>query len=185
MSERVEASMTNYTPPVPGRPTESEYAPYYGKYVRLVPDGHIVATLTRQIADTLALLRGVSEEQGAHRYEPGKWSIKQVLGHMADTEQIFAYLALRIARGDKTPIPGFEQADYVRTANSDARWVDDLADELAQVRRATVALFGGLDDQAWTRTGTASEKEVSVRALAYMIAGHELHHLEILRSRYL
>ena len=185
MSERVEPSMSSYAPPVPGRPAESEYAPYYGKYVRLVPDGHIIGTLTRQIGETVAMLRGVPEERGGHRYEPGKWSIKEAVGHMADAERIFSYRALRIARGDRTPIPGFEQDDYVRLANSDARRLEDLIDELAQVRRATIALLRGFDDAAWTRTGTASDNPVSVRALAYIIAGHELHHAEIFRTRYL
>ncbi|HKG91331.1 MAG TPA: DinB family protein [Gemmatimonadaceae bacterium] len=170
---------------VPERPSESEYLPYYHKYVTLVPEGDIVGLLAQQVGETLGLLRGVSEERGMRRYAEGKWSIKEVAGHMADTERIFAYRALRIARADRTPLPGYEQDDYVRAANFDQRPLADLTDELAQVRRATVALFRGFDAEAWTRTGTANNAEVSVRALAYIIAGHERHHLDVLRTKYL
>jgi uncharacterized damage-inducible protein DinB len=171
--------------PAPARPAQDEYAPYYEKYVSLVPDGNIVATLERQAADTLALLRGVPEEKASSRYEPGKWSVKEVIGHVIDSERIFSYRALRFARNDQTPLPGYEQDDYARAANYDARTIADLADDFERVRAATVSLLRSLDAEAWTRRGTASDNPVSVRALAHIIAGHELHHVGILRERYL
>lgn len=167
------------------RPEAGEYAPYYEKYVALTRDGDVVEILERQAAETMALLGDLSEEQGALRYEPGKWSVKELVGHVIDGERIFAYRALRIARGDQTPLPGFEQDDYVANGRFDARTLRDLRDEYEIVRRSTLALLRPLDAEAWRRTGTASDNEVSVRALAHIIAGHEAHHLRILRERYL
>ena len=166
-------------------PAASEYAPYFEKYVSLVPAGDVVETLERQAAETLALLRGLDEEKAGSRYEPGKWSIKQIVGHLADAERVFAYRALCFARGDRTPLPGFEQDDYVRGGNFDARPITDLADEFDAVRRATVALFRQLDDESWRRTGTANDNPFTVRAIAHIIAGHELHHLGVLKAKYL
>jgi uncharacterized damage-inducible protein DinB len=171
--------------PAPARPGQDEYAPYYEKYVSLVPAGDVVETLERQAADTLALLRGVSEEKASSRYEEGKWSVKEVLGHITDGERIFAYRALRFARNDQTPLSGFEQDDYVRAADFDARTFASLVAEFESVRAATLTLLRSLDPEAWTRRGTASDNPVSVRALAHIIAGHELHHVGILRDRYL
>lgn len=167
------------------RPDETEYAPYYGKYVSLVAGDDVLAALADGLATTLALLQSVPEEQAGLRYAPGKWSIKELLGHMIDGERIFAYRALRFARGDTTPVPGFEQDDYIRNASFDACSLAALAAEFESVRRATLFLFKHLDAEAWTRSGVASESGVSVRALAYIIAGHELHHAGILRDRYL
>jgi len=169
----------------PARPDATEYAPYYEKYVSLVPAGDVVETLETQLVETLALLRGLSEERAGSRYEPGKWSVKELVGHLIDSERVFAYRALRFARGDRTPLPGFEQDDYVRGGNFDARPLAELAGEFESVRRATVALLRGLDAEAWQRRGTANESEASVRALAHIIAGHELHHRDVLRTRYL
>lgn len=167
------------------RPGTDEYAPYYGTYIGKVPDGDLRAMLASQLAETLALIRSIPESRGGHRYAPDKWSIKGVLGHLADSERIFSYRALRIGRGDTTPLPGFEQDDYVPMGNFDARTLRDLADELAAVRQATLHLFAHLNQAAFERRGTASGKPVSVRALAYIIAGHELHHVGILKTRYL
>lgn len=167
------------------RPGTDEYAPYYGTYIGKVPDGDLRAMLASQLAETLALIRSIPESRGGHRYAPDKWSIKGVLGHLADSERIFSYRALRIGRGDTTPLPGFEQDDYVPMGNFDARTLRDLADELAAVRQATLHLFAHLDQAAFERRGSASGKPVSVRALAYIIAGHELHHVGILKTRYL
>lgn len=167
------------------RPEATEYAPYYGKYVSLVTGDDVLAALSDQLSGTLALLRSVPESQAAFRYAAGKWSIKQLVGHMIDTERIFAYRALRFARNDETPLPGFEQDGYILNASFDACSLDDLAAEFESVRRATLFLFKHLDGEAWTRVGVASESGVSVRALAYIIAGHELHHVGILRDRYL
>jgi hypothetical protein len=167
-----------------GRPGASEYAPYYERYVSLV-EGDVLETLERQAAETASLLGGISETAAGARYEPGKWSVKELIGHVIDTERIFAYRALRFARGDRTPLEGFDQDPYVAAANSDARTLSSLAEEFAHVRASTLALFRGLDAEAWARGGTASDNEVTVRALAHILAGHEAHHIRILRERYL
>lgn len=167
------------------RPEATEYLPYYGRYISLVPDGDIIAVLSNQIDDTLALLRSISESQAGFRYAPDKWSIKELVGHVIDTERIFAYRALRFARNDQTPLPGYEQDDYIRNASFNDCLLGDLASEFESVRASSLFLFKHLNGEAWMRRGAANESEVSVRALAYIIAGHELHHREILRNRYL
>lgn len=167
------------------RPQSSDFAPYYGKYVALVPEGNFLDILGSQLRDVNRLLEPLSEEQADFRYEPGKWSVKESLGHVNDAERVFAYRLLRIARGDQTPLPGFEQDDYVKTANSSSRNLADLLQEFSAIRRATITLIRSLDDASWLRRGTASGKEVSVLALAFIIAGHALHHQIILAERYL
>jgi uncharacterized damage-inducible protein DinB len=167
------------------RPDPSEHLPYYGKYVALVPDGDILATLEGQTGETRALLRGLGEEKALHRYGPDKWSVKEVLGHMIDTEKIFAHRALRFARNDATPLPGFDENTYVPNAHFDRLPLGSLLDEFEAVRRATLLFFRHLEDAAWDRRGLANNAEVSVRALAWIAAGHELHHRSILRERYL
>ncbi len=167
------------------RPDANEYDLYYGKYISLVPDGDVVATLSQQLDETLTLLRGLSVAQADSRYALDKWSIKEVVGHVIDTERIFGHRVFRFARNDQTPLPGFEQDDYVRAADFGNRQLDDLAAEFEHVRRANLYLLRSLDDAAWLRRGVASGSEVSVRALAYIIAGHERHHMHIVRTRYL
>jgi uncharacterized damage-inducible protein DinB len=167
------------------RPAADEYDPYYAKYVSLVPDGDLVKMLSTQIEKTSKLLNAVAESKAGFRYAPGKWSIKEVVGHLSDSERIFSYRALRFARADTNPLPGFEQDDYVKSAGFDARLLADLLDEFRAVRQATVTLLKSFDEEALRRRGVASDKPISVRALAYNIAGHELHHGEILRTRYL
>ena len=167
------------------RPAQGEFLPYYEKYIVLVPAGDVVSTLDTQMGDTQALLRGLPASTSTYRYAPDKWSVNEVIGHLIDSERIFSGRALRFARNDATPLPGFEQDDYVQNSNADAYPLAELASELDAVRRATVFLFKHLDEPAWMRRGTASNGEVSVRALAYIIAGHELHHREILHTRYL
>jgi hypothetical protein len=167
------------------RPDPSEYAPYYGKYIELVEGADIVATLERQMSGMLALLAGVPEGRSLFRYEPGKWNVREVVGHINDTERIFAYRMLRIARGDATPIEGFDQDAYAAASPSGGVPLADLAREFAAIRGATVALLRHLDETAWARRGTANRNEVSVRALAWIAAGHELHHRKALREKYL
>jgi uncharacterized damage-inducible protein DinB len=167
------------------RPQSTEYIPYYGKYISLVPDGDLVDTLRAQIGGTLSLLHTIPEERASHRYAPGKWSIKEVAGHLADVERVMTYRALRIARGDSTPLPGFDENAYVPAANFQARSLASIAHELAHVRAATVAFLETLEPVAAARRGTANNAEISARALAYIIAGHERHHVAILRERYL
>ena len=170
--------------PVPARPAPTEYAPYYERYVSLVA-GDVLETLERQGAETASLLGGLTEEQGGARYAPGKWSVKELVGHLIDTERVFAYRLLRVARGDRTPIEGFDQDPYVANSNADARTVGSLAEEFGHVRAATIALARSLDAAAWSRSGVANENEVTARALAHIVAGHEAHHVRILRERYL
>jgi hypothetical protein len=166
------------------RPLPAESAPYFAKYINLVPDGDIVETLERQRAATLPLLQGISGQQSLHRYAADKWSIREVLGHISDTERVFSYRALVFARGDQSPLPSFEQDDYIRGAAFDrVPWADLMA-EFEQVRRATIALFKGLTPEAWQRQGVASGNPMTARAAAWIIAGHELHHLAALRERY-
>src|SRR5579871_1012493 len=136
-------------------PEPSEYLPYYGKYVSLVPGKHLTATLEAQAGQSLESLRGISEEKSLHRYEPGKWSIKEVLGHVIDAERIFTYRALRFARNDQTPLAGFEQDPYVAAANFDARHWRDLVAEFEHVRRSTILFFSGLTPEQANRSGTA------------------------------
>lgn len=167
------------------KPGADEYAPYYERYIGLVPDGDIIDTLRGQMADTLNLLSGLTDEQAKHRYSPDKWSIKEVIGHIIDSERVFAYRALRFARNDKTPLPGYEQDDYVKNGNFDNRQLSDLATEYEHVRSASIDLLGQLSQQAWGRRGTANDVEASVRAIAWIIGGHELHHKDVIRTRYL
>jgi hypothetical protein len=167
------------------RPADHEYAPHYAGYIARVPDGDIVAQMERQMEETAAFLGQLGEARGDHRYAPGKWSIKEVIGHLADGERVFAYRALRFARGDETPLASFDENAWVPRSGCDRRTLGDLAAEFRAVRMATLALARSLTDDAAVRTGVASGKTVSVRALIYMIAGHELHHLAIVRERYL
>jgi uncharacterized damage-inducible protein DinB len=166
------------------RPQAGEYAPYYERYISLIADNDILATLDRQRRETVLLLSGLSEEQGDFRYAPDKWSAKQVLGHVCDTERIFAYRALRIARGDATPIEGFEQDEYVKNGPFARHALAEVIEDYIAVRRATISLLRSLEEAAWSRRGTANKNEVTVRAIAYTIAGHELHHRRILQEKY-
>ena len=167
------------------RPQPGENAPYYDPYISLVPGNEILAALDEQRRQMLLLLSGRTEADGDLRYAPGKWSLKEVLGHVNDTERIMSYRALRIARGDQTPIEGYEQDDYVRHGPFGKCTLADLIEDYISVRRATVSLLRNLDEAAWARRGVANKNEVTVRALAYVIAGHELHHRKILEEKYL
>ncbi|HEU0054878.1 MAG TPA: DinB family protein [Longimicrobium sp.] len=167
------------------RPAAGEYAPYYEKYVGRVPEGDVVEALERQGGEAAAFFRGIPADLHEHRYAPEKWSIKEVVGHIADAERIFAYRLLRIGRGDAVALPGFDENAYVPAGEFGARTLESLVDELESVRRATLTLARGLPADAWARVGTASENPVSARALAYILWGHLDHHLEILRTRYL
>lgn len=167
-----------------GRPEADEIPPHYVGYIQRVPEPDPVIVCAEQIEETATLLRGLSDTDAMYRYGRGKWSIKEVVGHLADVERIMAYRALRIARGDTTPLPSFDENAYVPAAKFDHRSLADLVGELRTTRAATLALLRTFDAEAWRRRGTASGKPVSVRALGYMIPGHERHHVEILRTRY-
>ena len=166
------------------RPGPGEYAPYYEKYIALVEGEDILNILDQQRRQTMLLLSGRNEEDGNFRYAPGKWSAKEVLGHVCDSERVFAYRALRFSRGDATPLAGFEQDDYVRNGPFANCRLSDLVEEFIAVRRATLSLLRSLDEAAWMRRGVANKNEVTVRGLAYIIAGHELHHRGILQEKY-
>jgi hypothetical protein len=168
-----------------GRPQAGEFASYYSRYVDLATEDDIVAALDAQSHETATLLGGISEQQAARRYEPDKWSVKQLVGHVIDAERVFAYRALCIARGDTTPLPGFEQDPYVANAASDDRPIADLVEEFATVRKGNVMMLRALTEEAWNRVGTASDNQITVRALAFILLGHERHHVRILRDRYL
>ena len=167
------------------RPQASEHHEYYGKYIKKVPDGDIIRLLEEQVEETLALLEGIPSGQADHRYAPDKWSIKDVVGHVIDTERTFAYRALCFARKDPAQLPSFEQDQYAEFSNAANRTLQDLAEELRVVRKSHVVLFKSFDEASWTRRGIASGFEFSVRALPYIIAGHEIHHRQVLEERYL
>ena len=167
------------------RPEASEYDPYYERYISLVKAEDIVAALQKQAQETRDLLSKVSADRADLRYAPGKWSVKEVLGHVNDTERIMSYRVLRIARGDKTPIEGFEQDDYIAGGKFGRRTIDDLLQEFMTIRNATIQLIRHLDAEAAERRGMANNKEISARAIVFVIAGHELHHRRILQEKYL
>jgi hypothetical protein len=165
-------------------PKADEHNPYYSRYIDLVPDGNIIETLRDQMSVTNSLLKRTSQEQGNFRYADGKWSVKEALGHLIDSERVFAYRALRVARNDQTPMAGFEQDDYVRNGPFARLSLPELVEDFTGVRLSSLSLFGNLDEEAWSRRGTANNSVISVRALAYIIAGHELHHRRILKEKY-
>ncbi len=167
------------------RPQQGDYALYYENYVALVPSGDFLEILQNQRRELIEMLSPLSEQQAEFRYASGKWSIKEVIGHITDAERIFSYRLLRIARGDQTPLASFEQDGYIANGNFSARKLSDLLQEFSAVREATICLTSSLDHDAWYRRGTASQKEVSVLALAFIIAGHERHHRLILEKHYL
>ena len=166
------------------RPKAGEYKPYYDRYISLIPGNDIIATLSAELPKTVAFLSSRSESDGDLRYAPGKWSVKEALGHIIDTERIMSYRALRIARNDRTPIEGFEQDDYAHNGPYATLRLSDLVEEFKSVRAATLSLFRNLRPEDWNRAGIANNNEITVRALAYVIAGHELHHRQILEERY-
>ena len=166
-------------------PAASEHDPYYSRYIERVEGNQVSLILRQQRAEILEILNGLSEEQAGFRYAPEKWSIKEVIGHLIDTERVFVYRALCCARGEKQPQPGFEQDDYVAEGRFDQRSVASLVAEYESVRGATLAFFEGLDPADFECTGVANDATISVRALVFILAGHESHHLSILRERYL
>ena len=166
------------------RPKPGEYKPYFDRYISLIPGNDIIGTLEKQLPKTVALLAARSEEDGTLRYAADKWSVNEVLGHVIDTERIMVYRALCIARNDQTPLAGFEQDHYVRSGPHVDLRLGNLIEEFKIVRAATLAFFRHLRTGDWTRRGVVDQNEMSVRALAYIIAGHELHHRRIFEERY-
>jgi DinB family protein len=167
------------------RPTAGEYAPYHSSYVAEVPDGDVLALLERQGKETIALLRSLGEQKAGHRYAPGKWSIREVIGHVIDAERVFTYRALAFARGDGNALPSFDENGWAATSNADTRSFASLIDEFSALRASTVALFRSFGDAEFARQGTASGHPVTVRGILFVVTGHERHHVRILRERYL
>lgn len=167
------------------RPGAGEFDPYYEKYIARVGSGDFIELLAHQADETLAMLRAIPDNAADHAYAEGKWTIKEVVGHVCDAERIFAYRLLRIGRNDMAPLAGFNEQEYVPAGRFGERTLASLCEEFAAVRAATIALVAGLPNDGWLRIGTASDRPVSPRALAYILAGHELHHREILLERYL
>jgi uncharacterized damage-inducible protein DinB len=167
------------------RPASGEYLPYYDKYISLVPDADIIELLASHADETIAILRHQPPEMADHAYAEGKWTVKEVIGHICDAERIFAYRLLRIGRGDETPLSGFDENTYVPAGQFQERTLESLLEEFAAIRQSTIALIGGLPDEAWSRSGIANGDAISARALAYIIIGHGFHHREILLNRYL
>lgn len=167
------------------RPDASEYAPFYGTSIDQVPDGPVLDRLEHQIAETAEFLRSVPADREGHRYAPDRWSIREVVGHVLDIERVFGLRALHFARSDPAPLPGVDQDAWAGAAGYGERPLGDLVEELEAVRRSSVALFRGLPDDAWSRTGVASGVTFTVRAIPWILAGHEIHHRRVLRERYL
>jgi hypothetical protein len=168
------------------RPDASEYASALGGYVaRIGEDEEVLPVLGQQLEDILARFRPIPSARGEFRYAPGKWTLKDIVGHLSDTERVFSYRALSIARGDPAALPSFDDQAWVAEVGAADRTLLDMIEEWGQVRRATLALLRHLPEAAWSRRGTANSQPISVRALAYIIAGHTRHHLEVVEARYL
>ncbi|MFX3673560.1 MAG: DinB family protein [Paenisporosarcina sp.] len=167
------------------KPLNEEYPDYYHAYISMVSEGSLKEILINQLKELTVLLSDVQETQANYRYADGKWTLKEVVGHMMDTERIMSYRLLRIARGDKTPLAGFNEELFVEGASFHTRSLSDLIEEFIGVRHSTVALVRGLAEEDWSRSGFANDTEITVRAIAYIIAGHELHHAKIIKEKYL
>lgn len=175
--------MTNY---VPGRPDPSEYAPNFQGYIDHASSADdIVAALQTQVGEFRALLGGLDAVKAGYRYADGKWSIREVVGHVADGERVFGYRAMCIARGETQSLPGFDENVYGANSPADSRTLDDLLDEFAELRSSNVRMLRSLTPEWWTRIGTANNRQISTRAIAYVILGHTRHHMKVLRERYL
>ncbi|MDX1647942.1 MAG: DinB family protein [Longimicrobiales bacterium] len=188
MTKHVEDAGTGHGRDAPAglvRPDPSEHAEYYGRYVAQVPEGDILRTLRDQLPDTLALLEGHSEEKETWRYAEGKWNLREVVGHLVDTERMFCFRALAMARSDDVDLPAMDQDEWASKSNAGRRPLADLAHEWKAVRRSTVHLFASLDDEAAERRGVASGYGFSVRSFPWIIAGHELWHRKLIQERYL
>ena len=167
------------------RPGTDEYHEYYHRYVKLVPDGDIVSQCATQRDEIEKLLGGIAPDLETYRYEEGKWSAKEVIGHLIDTERVFAYRTIVFARNDSTPQAGFEQDDWVRETDFDSQKMSDLTSQFLVNRNAYLWMLQSLDDGVWTRSGTASDCQFTVRSIPYIVVGHAIHHMDVLRERYL
>ncbi len=167
------------------KPVEGEYLPYQLNYIKRVPEGDMIRILRDDITETANFLKDLPAEKQNYRYAEGKWTIKEILQHLIDTERIMCYRALTFARNDKTELPGFEQDDYVRDGNANELDFREMVDEYVAVRNATIYMFKSFNDELLTRSGIANKGSVKVKSFAYVIAGHELHHMAIIREKYM
>lgn len=167
------------------RPLESEYAPYYQGYVNQVSESEILPVLRSQMDDLDVLLDRVAPEKETYAYAEGKWSIRELVGHLIDGERVFGYRAFCIARGEKQNLPGFDQDDYMLTAPYKHIDLENLLSELRLIRLGNIAMFRTFNEESWSRVGTANDNQITVRALAFIMAGHVRHHMNVLRERYL
>ncbi|MFP7298835.1 DinB family protein [Neobacillus niacini] len=167
------------------RPLESEYPNYYQPYIQLVPNGEIVQLLRENLLAVVNFFHGLSEEEANHRYASGKWSVKEVLGHIIDTERIMTYRLLRVGRGDQTALAGFNETDYVEAAQIHNLSMEAILEDFKATRNAAITLIQNIPAEAWTNIGNANGMEITTRAIAYIIAGHEIHHRKIVEERYL
>jgi uncharacterized damage-inducible protein DinB len=167
------------------RPEKHEYAAFYETYVSLVDEINIVSAMQLQQKELENIFSQITDEKGLYAYTEGKWTIKQLLGHLIDSERVFSYRALRIARGDSTPLPGFDQDPYVENGNFNETNVEGLLDEMLHLRKSNILMFSNLTQENWDNIGTASENKITTRALAYIIVGHIRHHVNILKEKYL
>lgn len=167
------------------KPKVGDYDPYYSSYINFYEDENILDVLEEQVKSSEKFLKSIAEEQGNFSYADRKWTIKEVIGHIIDVERVMAYRALSFARGEKQSLPGFEQDDYVAETDFSNRTLNDLIDELKAVRKSNIILFKSFDERILERRGNANGVEVTVLALIYIIAGHEKHHIQILKKRYL
>ena len=168
----------------PDRPKASEYAQFYARYIATVPDGNVIEWLEEQKSTLRAAQKRVTPERETFRYGPGKWTVREIFGHLADAERVFGYRLMCISRGDTTSLPGFDENSYVAASAFNTRPLWSLGDELILVRDANLMMMKALDDEAWRRVGTANNAQISARAIAWIIAGHVDHHLAVLRERY-
>lgn len=167
------------------RPLTSEYPEYYVPYVDLVPEGDLLTILNEDLNSTIALFEGISNEEGHFRYATDKWSIKEVLGHMTDTERIMSYRLLRIGRGDQSALAGFNENEFVESSQINNQSINDILEDFVATRKATITLIKNMPTEAWGNKGNANNTEVTTRAIAYIIAGHAIHHKKIISERYL
>jgi hypothetical protein len=167
------------------RPSTEEYMAYYEQYVSLVGESPLIESLAKQLTSTTELLSDIPEQQSNYLYAEGKWTLKEVIGHISDTERVMSYRLLRIARGDKTPLPGYDQDEFMNGSSFQDWTLSQIIEDYISVRKSTITLLRGISDEAWQRMGTANGADISARALAYIIAGHELHHWNVIHNKYL
>jgi len=167
-----------------GRPDESEFAPYYKGYIGQVLEDDVITALEAELTESISFFRGIEEQASKSAYAEGKWTIREVVGHVIDTERVMSYRALRFARNDKTELPGFDQDEYIRGASFNDISLGDMLREFEHLRRSNILMFRNLSPEAWDRSGSANGKQISARALAFVIAGHEKHHRKVIKDRY-